>query len=225
MKETGLLFTPENYTKAEDGSKTQTRRIVTPQPEGEPRPLIEWSRGIATACHDYSPDQGKIDAHAEKLKGKIFPFTSKHGGLVSPRCPYGTVGDRLYVKESVWIHKEAHKAPPDAMPGAAVCYHRDLTEAQRTDESNWLHEWYDRKSPLHMPKWAARLWLEIVEVRVERLNDISEVDARAEGVISDESYPTYNDAFRWSWCNIQKSEDAWIENPWVWVLSFRRIKP
>jgi hypothetical protein len=223
-------MTPANYGKCEAGTKTQTRRILTPQPNGEPRPLLEWSRRLAAACHDHHPDQTKLANHAERLKWKIFPFTSKAGGFVSPRCPFGTVGDRLYVKESIYIdHFDYFKGPlpktkPDLDDGMLV-YRRDGTCCQQFSECECGGNGAPWRSPLFMPKWAARLWLEIVEVRVERLNDISEVDARAEGVISDESYPTYKDAFRWSWCNIQKSEDAWIENPWVWVLLFRTVRP
>ncbi|EEK9983752.1 hypothetical protein G3046_004806, partial [Salmonella enterica subsp. enterica serovar Montevideo] len=78
---------------------------------------------------------------------------------------------------------------------------------------------------IHMPRWASRILLEITNVRVERLNDISECDARAEGaptestLIGDKHYP----GFRSLWKSIY-GEDSWNANPWVWVIEFERIQ-
>jgi hypothetical protein len=217
-------MTPENYGKCEDDTKTQTRRIIKLPKESS---LGVWEP--TTLC---GPDGGKTKDGMTLPEQAAIWHTRSGKSLL---CPYGTVGDRLYVKE-------AHAIMSIDGETVAMAYKNRLPKGKTLadtdgglnlfllseEELKWAHEKQDCerwRSPLFMPKWAARLWLEIVEVRVERLNDISEVDARAEGVISDESYPTYKDAFRWSWCNIQKSEDAWIENPWVWVLLFRTVRP
>lgn len=77
---------------------------------------------------------------------------------------------------------------------------------------------------IHMPQWASRIALEITEVRVEQLNNISEEDAKAEGVpteccvLGDKHFP----GFRSLWKNVY-GEDSWQANPWVWVINFKRI--
>ena len=73
-----------------------------------------------------------------------------------------------------------------------------------------------------MPRWASRITLEITEVRVERLQDISEDDARAEGVEYEDCWTTYRQAFEGLWCKINGS-GSWDANPWVWVIEFRRV--
>lgn len=212
MTERGILMTPENYGKTEAGTKWMTRRIITPQPYGEPRPLIEWSRGIAAACHDYCPDQTQLIEHAERLRGKIFPFTTKDGGLMSPKCPFGTVGDRLYVKEAV----------EESFDGA-IQYRRDKVLVPM---SNWA--WKVKVlSGRFMPKGLARLWLEVMEVRVERLQEITNEDAKAEGILNwgeREHYKVARDGFRQLWFSIH-GPGSWENNPFVWVITFRKGKP
>ena len=135
MKETGILFTPDNYTKVKDGVKTQTRRIVK------------------------LTDSGRV-----KLAG-----STKNWHLEDPdavqACPYGTIGDRLYVKEGL-----------QKSPGGLVQYRRGLRVI------GWA-EWTWKKralSPLHMPQLAARLWLEITDIQVQRLTTIPQLDAMQE---------------------------------------------
>lgn len=137
-------------------------------------------------------------------------------------CPYGCVGDRLWVREAIyhcngkwqqpnqeWIRYKATDKQPDA-------------------------DWPLRPS-IHMPRWASRIALEIVEVRVERVQDITEVDAKAEGVHGE--YPAdrpptaifsgpYRAQFSRLWNSINaKRGFEWAKNPYVWVVSFRRINP
>lgn len=149
------------------------------------------------------------------------------------QCPFGTVGDRLYVKEGFCVGRQAlqsgrgiipHYGPLSTIYNPIVKYRRDWGEI---DPPKW-------RSPLFMPKWAARLWLEIVEVRVERLQEISYQECLAEGIdVSDlltryeprEQYaPLVIDLFRHLWESIH-GPGSWERNDWVWVIGYRRVQP
>ncbi|HIB0170650.1 TPA: hypothetical protein ACWSZU_002344 [Escherichia coli] len=138
-------------------------------------------------------------------------------------CPFGAVGDRIWVRET-WNKY-----------GGLLTYRAD-------------HDWIDdmRKETvctakwvpsIHMPRWASRILLEITDVRVERLNAISEEDARAEGIIDGgclncgepepcgcaNPEPDATDAFAYLWQSIY-GQESWNANPWVWVISFERVE-
>jgi hypothetical protein len=173
MKERGILFTPENYTKVEDGVKTQTRRIVK------------------------LTDSGRV-----KLAGSTKNWHLEDPDVVQA-CPFGTIGDRLYVKEGL-----------QKSPGGLVQYRRDLRVI------GWA-EWTWQKrhlSPLHMPKWAARLWLEITYIQVQRLTTIPQLDAMEEGADGLD----YKASFKDIWQSIY-GPGSWDENPWVWAISFKKV--
>ena len=132
---------------------------------------------------------------------------------IATRCPYGQPGDRLWVREAWRTVAEADAIPP-----------RDLREAQRI--------WYDAETPhqpgagkcrpsLFMPRWASRITLKITGTRLERLNDISEADAIAEGVLTTPGQDTPRTAFRALWESIN-GMGSWEINPWLWVVEFRR---
>lgn len=127
-------------------------------------------------------------------------------------CPYGAIGDRLWVKEAI---------ERDGIGARFRCDHRLIH--QRVLGGQYLWQWKrDTLSPLHMPKWAARLWLELTDVRVQRLREIHESDARAEGVEGDHGQALFN--FFLLWKSIH-GQDSVAANPWVWCLSFRVVQP
>lgn len=149
----------------------------------------------------------------------------------SARCPYGRPGDRLWVREvAAWDPK--FREPGD------VWYRADPKwdepgSGYYPDNKNW-------RSPIHMPKWASRITLEVMSVRVERLQAITEEDARAEGITDGGclncgepepcvcAFPTPDarDAFIGLWDSINaKRGHAWDTNPWVWVIEFRQVTP
>lgn len=116
-------------------------------------------------------------------------------------CPYGQPGDRLWVREA-WAALTtgfAYRADPiwNSPPAA-----------------RWIPS-------IHMPRAASRITLEVTEVRVERLQDISEADAVAEGAFTDPACPAY-DAYRSLWESIN-GPGSWDANPWVWVVEFQRV--
>jgi len=136
------------------------------------------------------------------------------------RCPYGDVGDRLWVRETF---------RPET----------DGETAYRADFQGWEADGTDWKPSIFMPRGSSRIELEVTEIRALRLQDISEEDAAAEGAMTwwnglsqEEQFGMYDGgrgpiaAFRMLWDSINaKRGVGWDTNPWVWAVSFRRVKP
>jgi len=142
-------------------------------------------------------------------------------------CPYGQPGDKLWVRE---------KFEHGCMGG--YIYAADRTEKELQE---YRHSGYKWKPYIHMPKSAARIWLEIISIKVERLQDINRHDALAEGIsehnfledtaheetyyqyeFGGPQYPSAVKAFEGLWIKINGT-DSWDANPWVWVIEFKRI--
>lgn len=205
MKDTPLLFTPENAQKSHDGTKTQTRRIIKPQP-GK----------LVSFFH-------QLSASGSKENGLWFPMISKwvqdQHTKVLP-CPYGMVGDRLWVREAWGFQDDAH---------TIVQYKASKRQAATYEEwaaggDLWMHhaKW---KPSIHMPKWACRTWLEITDVRVEQIRNISELDCEAE--LGVPPYSLGNVAyqkFQNLWISIN-GQESWDRNDWCWVLSYKKVQP
>jgi len=131
-------------------------------------------------------------------------------------CPYGQPGDRLWVREA-WRASSAHNnLPPRDIPeGDAIHYQAD----------GFARIFKGKCRPsMFMPRWASRITLEITDVRVERLRDISREDAEAEGwnPAADVCSPLVWYAALWQSIN---GPGSWALNPWVWVVSFKVVKP
>lgn len=214
MTERPILMSAPMVRAILDGRKTQTRRAVKPQPTGEPRPLDEWSRGLASACHDHNPDEGKVASHVAKLRGRVFPFTTEHGTLMSPVCPYGVPGDRLWVRETTAI-----------WPGQGLVY---------TADDDAAHYELKKRPAIFMSRVACRLVLEVTAVRVERLQEISAEDVLAEGI--NDRWSCGNEAwtadqcdearleYRALWDSLNAKRGFWWDvNPWCWAITFRRV--
>ncbi len=210
MKERGIIFNGEMVRATLSERKTQTRRIVTPQPDED---------GLA------------------RLRGGPWMDTSER----VYHCPFGEVGDRLWVRETSGLQVRR-----DALGGTGEfrVYRASNPDAIRftANGKNYPIKWIPS---IHMPRHASRILLEITDVRVERLNDISEEDAIAEGI---EPYPPHLDfpqryheyfplgnknglrcnmsaasSFAGLWQSIY-GDESWNENPWVWVIVFKHIK-
>ena len=206
IKERPILFSGAMVRAILDGRKTVTRRVVKPQPDNSWR--VTGGYGRITTKH---PHKDKFGVFICRGQHTDFPEVD-----IIP-CPYGQPGDQLWVRETCFING------PDK--GAEVIYKADPLP-------NWEGEEADiRWRPsIHMPRWASRIQLEITSVRVERLQDISEQQAMAEGVDGKESESAKSQgwwmkpiaAFRFLWRSINGPE-SWQANPWVWVVEFHRI--
>ncbi len=212
MKERGMLFSAPMVRALLDGRKTQTRRVMKGQaPDG-------WHPTVGS----YHPT--KVDHHGEEYPGKeIFGASDEDFGAV---CHHGAPGDRLWVREAWKL---------DA-PEADVTYLADGATARILDERTTALPVFmqaGRKTSIHMPRLASRITLEITGVRVERVQDISEKDAKAEGVApvtrnyKPENAPSYYvQPFQrlWDSINGKKPGRSWADNPWTWALEFKRIE-
>jgi hypothetical protein len=183
-----ILFQTEMIRAILEGRKTQTRRIIKPQPEEDIK-LI--------GPEMYNP------ALADK-NGFLYPGPEVFGvytydGEFGVKFPYGKVGDVLWVRET-WRGIEQETG--------GFRY-----EYKATEKINLVDKW---KPSIFMPREAARIFLEVTDLRVERVRDISEEDARAEGVSSIMSY-------KGLWCKIN-GPGSWDSNPWVWITTFKRIE-
>lgn len=189
------------------------------------------------------------DTIEERDDGTRWPYfkTWTHGDDGSPwaACPYGAPGDRLWVRETWRYHDWTEDGQPwiqyAADDACRLCEHVTADWADRvcdvwatlSDPDNYQIDGAarDRKwrSPLFLPRWASRLTLAVVSVRVERLQAITEEDAIAEGVLPApfcksgrppglEHVEAYEDV----WTAINGKRAPWSSNPWVWRIEFRR---
>ena len=185
MTERPIMMTSESVRAILDGRKTQTRRVMKPQPELRCNFYEFGGAGWSCSITSITP----IDGHS-----------------LYYACPYGVPGDRLWVRES-WTSS-----------GMALYW-------KATDGADRVANW---NSPIFMPRWASRLTLEVVSVRVERLTDISDSDCYAEGIISPQNdilgEPYYSFKDLWDSINAKRGY-PWSSNPWVWVISFRVVQP
>ena len=202
MKERPILFSGEMVRAILDGRKTQTRRVVTPQPNGAL--FKEGDTWVERWFHSGADDR-------------------------EVTCPYGAPGDRLWVKET-WAVDPCHDdlAPRD-LP---YSIEEDLRLNPEIAEIRYLADSAARlgktRPSIFMPRWASRITLEIVSVRVERVQAISRGDATCEGCpfpnMADGSNPKW--WFRDLWDSINAGGGfCWNANPWVWVIEFKRIQP
>lgn len=207
MKERPILFSAPMVRALLDGSKTQTRRVVK----------------------QLDPREGAVTTGGN---GQPMAACWAYDGPVIP-CPYGVPGEHLWVRETWYCdHFDVQKGPYLEVPEARelLVYRADNERPYEAEQPVW-------RPSIHMPRWASRILLEIVSVRVERLNDCSEADALAEGVKGEPCDhvrlscdeigccgPTAKGMYAALWDQINGA-GAWAANPWVWVIEFKRVTP
>ena len=209
MKKRPILFKGAMVRALLAGTKTQTRRVVKPAPQMITENTITTWDGPPTALQYQLERMGK-------------------------GCPYGQPGDRLWVRENGWERPDL--SPRQLREGADTWppYEYDAQPVMCWADGELKGYGWKRRPSIHMPRWASRITLEITSVRVERLQDISEADAAAEGLhytserldrwSADGSswVATPQNAYRALWQDINGPE-SWAANPWVWVVEFRRL--
>lgn len=170
---------------------TQARRLVKPIP---PNGLI---RPAFYNGHGWRWTRDKDNS--------AWPGPSKRQAVNWLACPYGVAGGRIWVKETFALHDD--RKPP-------IVYYRADDSTKYDSDGKWTPS-------IHMPRWASRITLEITGVRVERLQDISEEDAMAEGVCQPMEGPWPATMYSILWDSLH-GKGAWERNDWVWVLQFKR---
>jgi len=193
MEERPILFSPQMVNAILDGKKTMTRRIIKSKTG-----LFEINSANYEhdAAHYYHCRTVTLLDDNEKGIGTLF-------------CPYGRIGDILWVRETYRIINHSGT-------GSKFFYKADACQQDLKDKTiKW-------KPSIFMPKYASRIRLRITDIKVERLRDIYEGDAYKEGV-----RPLQNQSaigtFYELWQQIN-GDGSWEENPWVWVISFETLK-
>jgi len=218
MKERGILFSAPMVRALLNGSKTQTRRIVKlphANPLGQWEPTsIGGPKGGRTSKGETIPEQSAI-------------WHTRTGDCIV--CPYGKPGDRLWVRETFAYCQLGSDMDGDYHSSSipASKYERDCPSlnsfhiAYRADDDgeDIIGSW---TPSIHMPRWASRITLEVISVRVERLNDISDTECVREGITAAECTEAkgWKNAYRKLWESINGA-GSWDLNPWVWVIEFR----
>ncbi len=212
-KERPILFSAPMIVALLDGRKSMTRRQI----RIDDMPLTakqvgKRQRGIPS------------NASNVRLLGEYLKCDAPDGSATAScrvTCPYGFIGDTLWVRET-WWHNES-------IPGAnGVAYRADGEMPRHMEGSRW-------RPSIFMPRWASRITLEITGIKVERVADISEDDAKAEGISTSvvdpcprgepfnaKNYGTARDAFADLW-RIINGDASWESNPWCWCISFKKV--
>jgi len=240
MKERPIIFSRDMVRAIVDGTKTQTRRVL------KPWPTIQ-DDGLPNAHREGEVCMSKFTGYPLVIRQH-----KKLGKITMPLpCPYGAEGDRLWVRETwgltdvpVYLLKRNAIVHPEHEGYAAAIYKADGRWDTPNSKDSGAFIWCPS---IHMPRWASRITLEIVNVRVERLQDISDDDVSAEGIgcrwynvgpyvnsfpmypafpEREGGFPTERAAFEVLWDSINaKRGFSWDMNPFVWVIEFRRVEP
>ena len=185
------------------GQKTQTRRPIKVQPGAD----------IVDVGYDYHADLWLGNTQEDNDLGYCSSWAE--------RCPFGKDGDRLWVRETWTAAMHEPKGPTDCL--------------YRADDNGGVEDLAEAKwtPSIHMPRWASRITLPLISVRVERVQDISEADVWAEGItvplaaeVSGKNWadiPTLHDAWREVWVSIY-GQSSWDANHWVWVAEWEEAE-
>ncbi len=206
MKQRPILFSTPMVQAILEGRKTMTRRAIKDQTEHVAQILMK--DGIAVT---YVRGAG-----AQLWEDSAF------------KCPYGRVGDVLWVRETFQL--STPYGPEEYYYGYKTHDNPTIKASERYDYES-PYKW---KPSIFMPKDAARIWLRITNVRVERVENISISDCIKEGIEkrhvgwknysgSPDWFSQPRDSFKSLWESIN-GEDSWKSNPWVWVVEFERIE-
>ncbi|PQK86787.1 hypothetical protein [Pantoea ananatis] len=229
MRERPILLNAEMVRAVLNGRKTQTRRVI--------QSLAKSMQANGQKVIDYrEPGDKWYGDHVFSMRNQSGTWCDYTKEQFLAKCPFGAVGDRLWVRET-WARYNIDQDTHD------IAY-RATTPEDWPKEGRW-------RPSIHMPRWASRLTLEITGVRVERLNSVNEHDAIAEGlaeiskdgqtykygVPDRDGYPGTDD-FGWPWHEWERypisaysklwksiyGEESWQANPWVWVIEFKRVE-
>ncbi len=234
MSEKPIIFCDPMVRSILSGTKTQTRRIIKPKPWNKNGDTVDI--GIASGAHYVKGSDGRM----------YFQFDHPRGGpLTAHVAPYA-VGDVLWVREA--CRADEDMADQKYVEYLADSSRRLLDLAPDDNCSDAFSDWWnlmayrsndpglDGSKPvpsIHMPRWASRITLKVTGVKVERLNDISEDDAVAEGCAGclgpnpdfpDEWDPAPEEEFQDLWNSIH-GPGSWNANPWVCAITFERVQP
>jgi hypothetical protein len=228
MKERGIIFSGDDPKLIAEGRKTQTRRLIKPQPESN------TTRMYPIQTLDFSVDTNEW---VREWLNKGRPWTDN----VKFRCPYGIAGDRLWMREAFhirrWGRKNSDRVLLVGWYGTGADFEITLTEKESALYRAWKRKTGNFPS-IFMFRSLSRALMDLLKVRAERVQDISEEDAKAEGVeplllpsgtVADLNEgdttggrrATFKAGYSALWDSLH-GKGAWERNDWVWVLDFKR---
>lgn len=239
VKERPILFSTPMVKAILEGRKTQTRRAIKPKPDNGPD---DWENATNLECGFYSPTIYDRDGTAQPADEQVFGAYNCEGEAW--KCPYGKVGDRLWVRERFSLacvgspdrdtgfpdvsplYPYKDKIPKEHYDGLEIGYYADFATPEDAGDGYW--------PSIFMPRWASRITLENTGIRVERVQDIVNVKpingVEPEGGSFMPPYHVgvfgYNiyTTFMMYWDSINaKRGYSWESNPWVWVIDFKRL--
>lgn len=214
MKERPILFSGEMVRALLDGKKTQTRRVI----------VVDRVFSVLRPFYDGRfDDRGNFHYRVRQNMDGMIGLRDPH--IAEQWCPHGQPGDRLWVRES-WAARldQDHLSPIQLPHGMTVGYWAD--GPSKCCNTGCAGTAGRVRASMHMPRWASRILLEITSVRVERVQDIGEDDAEAEGVEFNgrPDWAGYRQGFRQLWDSINAARGfGWDVNPWVWCVSFKKL--
>lgn len=220
VRERPMLFNGEMVRAIREGRKTKTRRVVNPR-------------------YPFEVD--------EREDGSLWPFFPSYvtgePDVEWLECPFGEPGDRLWGRETYRGHTGSivQDGAPDGYELCLAYAAGGYSGTLRVDSAAYNRHIGDParrwRPSIHMPRWASRITLEITEVRVERVREITEEDARAEGCSWSDGAPEVDtgqfteqpyearEEFQHLWNAVSEPRFGWDADPFVWVVSFRRVEP
>lgn len=226
MKERPILFSTDMVKAILEGRKTQTRRIIKPRNES-----------------------GLFQVGIDKQTGKVVTIWACDGNEqweYDMSCPYGDIGNTLWVRETWSLNPFFNETEVHDNEDHDIISNDEPYLYKAKDKPFEGHKW---RPSIFMPRKAARIFLEVTGIRVERLQEINEEDAKAEGIQADfweevkstvyrdymtdtkgygnpeVDYPVTSfpiDSFKSLWQSIN-GEESWEENPFVWVIEFKKL--
>lgn len=214
MKERGMIFNVEMVRAILDGRKTQTRRIIKNQP---------FDRSQYLHDHQIEIISGRAE-NGDEVDG-LYAYTKSTGGTWSAKCPFGQLGDRLWVRETFAALEPG--SYEQVKPRQGHCQDLRYAATDRLAKSDANIRGYKWIPSIHMPRYASRILLEITDVRVERLKHIPRDGLIAEGYPAERATDGGEyDPFLWYrdlWESIYGA-GSWQANSWIWVIEFKQIK-
>jgi len=221
MKWRPILFKSDSVQKIMDGTKTQTRRPVKPQPK--------YLSGLPCDSDGWFWEKNKNNMIHTWKTYPFMPYMVKDS-------PYGRPGDGLWVKETWWQRQEDGVSLYHC--DGNLFFHKDslahrmgLGNYPVDDDTDPKIHGFIKKPSMFMPKWACRNFLLVKSVMVERVQDILPCDIQKEGCnyrysgFDPDQAPNYEAWFKRAWEHIYpKGDYMWDSNPWVWVYEFERTE-
>lgn len=205
MRERPIIFNTRNVRAILDGRKIQTRRVIKIQEDW-------WNYVIPHSGGGW---------RATEADPNLSPECVNRGF----NCPYGQVGDKLWVRESFKIFSLGGIGNNEELTISYKALGGLRTKKTNEIKARWQNWRFDKYTPsIFMPQWASRLTLEILNIRVERLQEITMKDCLAEGFVGDITNGTPKGKFMNLWDSINiKRGYGFDKNPWVWVIEFKKL--